>query len=86
MAENHPVEHPSHYTNGIEVMDFLESKGFGEGFCRGNAIKYICRAGLKDPEKEIEDLEKARWYISREILRLKKLRATEQEAADEKAV
>lgn len=65
------VNHPSHYSNGIEVIDFVESKGWGEGFNRGNAIKYICRAGLKDKNKEVEDLEKAIFYIKREIDRIK---------------
>lgn len=40
-------------------------------FCRGNAVKYIARAGLKDPDKELEDLQKAAWYINREINRIK---------------
>lgn len=72
------INHPSHYSNGIEVIDFLESKGMGPGFCRGNAIKYICRAGLKDPSKEIEDLKKAIFYLEREIHRLEKDKTTEE--------
>lgn len=65
------VEHPDHYNvGGIEVIDAIEAWGFGEGFNRGNAIKYIARAGRKDPTKEIEDLKKARWYIDAEIRRL----------------
>ncbi len=61
-----PVEHPSHYNKGkIEVIEFIEDQSLN--FNRGNAIKYICRAGAKDPLKEIEDLEKARWYLKREI-------------------
>ena len=66
------VNHPSHYSKGIEVIDFVESKGWGEGFNRGNAVKYICRAGLKDKNKEIEDLRKAAFYINREIERLQR--------------
>ena len=63
------VNHPSHYTDGkIEVIDFIEDKKLN--YHRGNAVKYICRAGKKDPAKEIEDLQKAVWYINREILRL----------------
>lgn len=66
------VNHPSHYNMGrIEVIDAIEAWGFGEGFNRGNAIKYIARAGRKDPSKEIEDLEKAKFYIDAEINRLK---------------
>jgi hypothetical protein len=41
------------------------------GFCLGNAVKYIWRAGLKS-ESPLEDLKKARWYIDREIARLEK--------------
>lgn len=64
--KNDPVNHPSHYTDGkIEVIDYIKDKGFG--FCLGNAVKYISRAGKKDPEKEIEDLRKAAWYINRRI-------------------
>ena len=68
--ENDIVNHPSHYTDGkIEVIEFIEDKGLN--FHRGNAVKYISRAGKKNPAKEIEDLEKAAWYINREIARLK---------------
>jgi len=64
-----PVNHPSHYTDGnIEVSDFIADKNFN--FFRGNAIKYISRAGKKDPHKEQEDLEKAIWYLQREIHRM----------------
>lgn len=67
---NDPVNHPSHYTDGkIEVIDFIEDKQLG--FCLGNAVKYISRAGKKNPDKEIEDLEKARWYLDRHINNLK---------------
>lgn len=61
-----PVNHPSHYTDGkIEVIDFIEDKKLG--FHLGNAIKYIARAGKKDPTKTKQDLEKAVWYIERYI-------------------
>lgn len=66
-----PVNHPSHYTDrvpGIECISVVENFDF----CRGGAIKYIWRAGLKDPTKEIEDLRKARWLLDREIKRLEK--------------
>lgn len=66
---NDVVNHPSHYTDGkIEVIDFIEDKGLN--FHRGNAVKYIARAGKKDPGKEVEDLRKAVWYLNREIIRL----------------
>lgn len=70
---NDIINHPSHYTDGkIEVIDFIEDKQLN--FHRGNAIKYIARAGKKNKETEIEDLEKAVWYINREIQRLEKLK------------
>ena len=63
------VNHPSHYTSGkIEVIDFIEDKELG--FHLGNAVKYISRAGRKNPDKTVEDLRKAVWYINREIDRL----------------
>ena len=65
------VNHPSHYTDGkIEVIEFIEDKNLN--YHKGNAIKYICRAGKKDPQKEIEDLQKAIWYINREIKNIKR--------------
>jgi hypothetical protein len=69
MQKNDSVTNPSHYTRfkGIEVIQLTEQLNF----CRGNAVKYIARAGAKDSAKEIEDLEKAVWYVQREIARLK---------------
>ena len=65
-----PITHPSWYCRGgIETLDFIESKELG--FARGNAVKYISRAGYKDPAQEIADLRKARFYIDWEINRLK---------------
>ena len=61
------VNHPPHYTShpsGIETIQITEHMNF----CLGNAIKYILRADLKG--KKVEDLEKAVWYISREIARV----------------
>lgn len=58
---------PSHYKNhpsGVEAITITECFNFN----RGNAIKYIWRAGEKDDE--IKDLKKASWYINREIIRL----------------
>lgn len=67
-----PVNHPSHYTAGhkIEVIQFLED--WMLPFHLANCVKYICRAGRKDPAKTIEDLEKGRWYLDRYIELLKK--------------
>ena len=61
------VNHPSHYNQGIEAIEIIEN--WELNFSLGNAIKYILRSPYKG--KQIEDLEKARWYIDREINRLK---------------
>ena len=63
------VNHPDHYTDGgIETIDFIEAK---ELRCHlGNAVKNISRAGKKCPEKTVEDLQKAVWYINRYISKL----------------
>lgn len=75
-AANDPVNHPSHYTDGkIEVIDFIEDKHLN--FHRGNVIKYVARAGKKNPATEIEDLKKALWYLKREIGRLEGQKAAE---------
>jgi hypothetical protein len=62
---------PSHYQDhpsGIQCIQITEHMNF----CLGNAIKYIWRAGLKN--NAIEDLEKARWYLDREIEKMYKAR------------
>lgn len=69
------VEHPEHYggkENLYEAIKVIEA--WGLGFNLGNTIKYISRAGRKLPEKELEDLEKARWYLDREIEKLRKIK------------
>ena len=64
--ESDPVNHPSHYTDGkYEVIDFIESTDYMKDFRIGNAVKYICRAGKKNPDKEKEDIQKAIWYLDR---------------------
>lgn len=63
------VHNPPHYTSGgIEVIDILKAKLTPEefkGFCKGNALKYLFRSELKG--KEVEDYEKAQWYLTRLI-------------------
>lgn len=61
------VNHPAHYNghpSGVECIEVTEHFNFN----RGNAIKYIWRAGSKG--NELEDLRKAQWYLAREIARL----------------
>lgn len=65
------VDHPSHYNQheaGIECIDVVESMGFNIG----NVIKYLWRADHKG--QETEDLQKALWYLQREIARREKVR------------
>lgn len=70
------VNHPPHYNllpttckkcgHPIECIDVVRHMNFN----RGNAVKYIWRAGAKNPHSELEDLEKAIWYLQDEIKRL----------------
>jgi hypothetical protein len=60
------ADSPSHYTRGsIEVWDFIRDQGLN--YFRGNAIKYLCRAGFKSTHTEIEDLKKAIHYLENEL-------------------
>lgn len=65
-----PINHPSHYTEGrkYETIEVIED--WGLSYRLGNAVKYISRAGRKDPAKTVEDLKKSLWYIEREIAAL----------------
>lgn len=70
MTSEDVVNHPSHYTFGkYEVIDVIND--WQLGFDLGNCVKYIARAGKKDPAKLIEDLEKARFYLDYHIKMLK---------------
>lgn len=63
------VNHPAHYTSdpsGVECIQITRHRNFNVG----NAFKYLWRAGLKDDQKHIEDLQKAIFYIQDEINRL----------------
>ena len=62
------VNSPAHYTDGgIETIDYIEAKSLN--YHLGNVVKYVSRAGKKDAM--LVDLEKAQWYLTREIARLK---------------
>lgn len=77
------VNHPSHYNEGkFEVIEVIEDQNLN--YHIGNAAKYIMRAGKKNPLKEIEDLEKAVWYINRyiEITRAKYMKREAQRPND----
>lgn len=63
------VDHPPHYggaDNPYEAIKVIEA--WELGFCLGNAVKYVARAGKKGDA--LEDLKKARWYLDHEIARL----------------
>lgn len=65
------VKSPSHYANTGKIQPIECINDHNLNFNRGNVIKYVSRAGHKDPNKELEDLEKARQYLDFEINRLK---------------
>ena len=64
MSSNDNVDHPSHYQteNGLEAIEVIEAF-FKENYHLGNAFKYMARAGKKNDE--LEDIEKAIWYLER---------------------
>lgn len=64
------VNHPKHYklANGIEAIELMEMTSTAPefvGHLRNTALKYIIRAGHKDPTKYVQDLDKAKWYITK---------------------
>jgi len=70
----HPdlVNNPPHYTaGGIDFLDFAEAKGLTENAYLFNVVKYVVRAGKKVGVDPIQDLEKAEFYLKREIARRK---------------
>lgn len=73
MEEKEMVNNPLHYggaDNPYEAIKVIEA--WGLDFHLGNTVKYISRAGFKNPEKELEDLKKAAWYLQRRIENLQK--------------
>lgn len=66
--ENEMINHPKHYggeNNTYEAIKVIEA--WDLDFHLGNTVKYISRAGKKNPDKELEDLKKALWYLERKI-------------------
>lgn len=75
------VNNPAHYggkDNPYEAIKVI--RAWNLNFNTGNAAKYISRAGKKDPVKEIEDLQKAVWYLNDEIEHLKLIQAVDSPA------
>ena len=75
MIEKEMVNHPGHYSfgnnNQYEAIKVIEA--WDLDFHLGNTVKYISRAGKKDPAKEIEDLKKAMFYLERKIKNLENI-------------
>ena len=70
------VDHPSYYggaDNTYEAIKVIDA--WGLGFCLGNAVKYICRAGNKLGNSKLQDLKKAVWYCQHEIEKIEKEKA-----------
>ena len=73
LGSKEQVNHPSHYggkDNPYEAIKVI--RAWDANFAIGNALKYLSRAGKKDPAKIIEDLKKSAWYIQNEIEELEK--------------
>jgi hypothetical protein len=73
-AKEH-VNHPDHYggkDNPYEAIKVIEA--WELDFCLGNTVKYISRAGKKESDKTIQDLEKAKWYLERKINQMKSIK------------
>ncbi len=65
------VNHPQHYGGDTPYEAIKVIEAWDLGFCLGNTVKYISRAGKKSTDCEIQDLEKAAWYLNRRIAQLK---------------
>ena len=73
--QNNMVNHPNHYggeNNPYEVIKVCEAWELDKDAYLFNVVKYIARAGVKDPDKELEDLKKAAFYLDRKIKNLEK--------------
>jgi hypothetical protein len=72
-ATGEAVDHPAHYggaDNPYEAIKVIEA--WDLGFCLGNLVKYVSRAGKKPGEAALKELKKARWYLDREISRIER--------------
>lgn len=72
MIHKEEIDHPQHYggaNNPYEAIKVIEA--WNLGFCLGNVVKYISRAGKKS-DPALRDLKKARWYLDHEIANLER--------------
>jgi len=76
MSENKEmVKNPDHYGGADNIYEAIKViEAWDLDFHLGNTVKYISRAGKKYPDKELEDLLKAEWYLNRRIENLRKER------------
>lgn len=72
-TESDKINSPAHYAEGRAIEPISAIEDWQLGFCLGNAVKYISRAGRKGDARE--DLEKAIWYIQRHISGLDRAKA-----------
>ena len=71
MDNKEMVNHPNHYGGEDNIYEAIKVIDAWElGFSLGNTVKYISRAGKKNPGKELEDLKKAKWYLDHHIKNL----------------
>ena len=74
MSNKEMVNHPNHYGGEDNIYEAIKVIDAWElGFSLGNTVKYISRAGKKNPDKELEDLKKAKWYLDHHIKNLETL-------------
>lgn len=76
MENKEMINHPSHYggdENIYEVIKVCEAWELHQDAYLFNVVKYVARAGKKDPTREIEDLKKAAFYLDRKIKLLENL-------------
>ncbi len=72
-ASQEHIDHPNHYGGKDNIYEAIKViAAWKLGFLLGNAVKYISRAGKKDPAKLVEDLKKSRWYLDDAIARLER--------------
>jgi len=71
-AKHETVNHPAHYGGDTTYEAIKVIEAWRLGFHLGNTVKYISRAGKKNPSATLEDLKKASWYLNRKIEQLEK--------------
>ena len=82
MIKYEKIDQPPHYQGlkGMAVIDIIEK--YDLNFNKGNAIKYILRAGKKPDNSEEEELKKAIWYLEREIQKVQKAQKEHKEKVE----